>query len=74
MTNFEGDASVGKKSSALPWPTAIIEQSEPAVMHVRAARAGTGPQLWPVAPRWLHRYWDEMLSAHADSVRKSPSF
>jgi len=65
---------VGKKSSARPWPTAIVEEHEPAVMHVRAARASTGPQLWVGAPRWLHRYWDELLSAHTDSVLKSPPF
>jgi hypothetical protein len=65
---------VGKKSSAGHWPTAIVEENEPAVMHVRAARASTGPQLWGGPPRWLHRYWDELLSAHTDSVLKSPQF
>lgn len=65
---------MGKKSSARPWPTAIVEENEPAVMHARAARASTGPQLWVGAPRKLHRYWDELLSAHTDSVLKSPQF
>ncbi|HTV52472.1 MAG TPA: hypothetical protein VME21_14890 [Steroidobacteraceae bacterium] len=49
------------------WPAAVVEEVETLAMHFRTARE-SAQQLWPSAPRWLHRYWEQMMSAHAGSL------
>ena len=35
-----------------------------------AAKAGAIASLWPVAPRWVSRYVEEMLIAHSHSLSR----
>jgi hypothetical protein len=55
---------VFKSSRVVLWPQAIGEEVDVLVARWRSARAGIS-SLWPAVPRRLHRYLDEMSSAHA---------
>jgi hypothetical protein len=50
------------------WPKAIVPDVGQVVSRWTAARAGAIGSLWPATPRWVGRYLDEMLNAHAHSI------
>jgi len=53
-----------KSSGAVLWPQVIGEEVDVLVSRWQAARAGIS-SIWPSVPNWLHRYLDQMSSAHA---------
>jgi len=55
---------VFKSSRAVLWPQAFGGEVDVLIARWQSAKAGIS-SLWPSVPQRLHRYLDEMSSAHA---------
>ncbi len=54
-------------------PRASIPEVGLVVSRWTAAKAGAIASLWPAAPRWVNRYLEELLNAHAHSLGRKTS-